>query len=114
MPYLSLHTNCEVSAARKPKILRFLSKLVQTETSKPESSIMVTVYPNESILFAGEEMPAAFVEFKSIGLQETDTARISKAICLAVEQELGISSKRIYINFTNVNPRMWGWDKQTF
>ncbi|MFZ5807245.1 MAG: phenylpyruvate tautomerase MIF-related protein [Verrucomicrobiota bacterium] len=114
MPLLRLHTNYEISEDRKPKLLRLLSKIVQTEAAKPESTVMIAIHSSSAMFFAGDEKPAAFVEFKAIGIDASQTTKLSGAICAALEQDIGIPSKRIYIHFENVEGGMWGWDKQTF
>lgn len=114
MPYIGIHVNNEISEDRKPKLLRHVSKIVQTELGKPESTVMISIFSQEKILFAGDETPALFMEFKAIGIDASHTARLTASLCSALEQELNIPSRRIYIHFENVDGSMWGWDKQTF
>lgn len=114
MPHLSLHTNCEITEERKPKLLQFLSKLIEEQTGKPEAYTMVSLHQPESMIFAGSEAPAALVEFQSIGMKPAQTGKLSEAICSALEQEIGVASDRIYVQFADVPGNMWGWDKRTF
>ncbi|MCK5919804.1 MAG: hypothetical protein KAG66_02615, partial [Methylococcales bacterium] len=38
----------------------------------------------------------------------------SRALCELVENELGIPADRIYIEFSNPERHMWGWNEGTF
>ena len=114
MPYVALHTNYPVSDQRKPKLLKYLSKLIQDELGKPESTVMISILQPEAMIFAGDERMAAFVEVKGINLDPNHNTKLCGVICNAIEQEIGIPSDRIYINFSNIPGNMWGWNKQIF
>jgi phenylpyruvate tautomerase PptA (4-oxalocrotonate tautomerase family) len=88
--------------------------MIEEATGKPESYIMVSIHSPSTMMFAGDEMPTAFVEYKAIGLDSRSTHKLSTAICSAIEQEMRIPSRRIYIQFDSVGADMWGWDKHTF
>ena len=67
MPYLNVSTNTEVSAEAAASFLQEASKAVAAGAGKPEQYVMVKISAGESLLFAGSNAPAAFVELKSIG-----------------------------------------------
>lgn len=81
---------------------------------KPESYVMVRVTDNQCLMFAGSHAPCAHLELKSLGLPENKTADFSSRLCEFIEQQLGIQGSRIYIEFSNPNRHMWGWDNRTF
>lgn len=112
MPYLKLQTNQEL--ADETALLKKLSAKLAAELGKPETYIMTALESNLSLTFAGSTEPAAFVELKSIGLEETATSQLSAVICDFISTELEISPDRIYIEFASVSGSMWGWKGSTF
>ena len=66
------------------------------------------------MMFGGGVAPVAYVEIKSIGLSEDKCSEFSEALCNFVELELGVAADRIYIDFCNINKKMFGWNRGTF
>ncbi len=110
MPYLSIQTNIKVDTS---SLIKELSSFIAKELAKPEKYVMVSL-EEKKMTFGGSEEPCAFVDLRSIGLSESETIRLSKAICEFLEKRLRLSPDRIYINFTNAKGTMWGWNKTTF
>jgi hypothetical protein len=75
---------------------------------------MVRVNFGESIFFAGTDEPALFTELFSIGPSAMDAPTLSFALCKFLSERLGISPKRIYLNFHDAPREMWGWNGSTF
>ncbi len=75
---------------------------------------MVSLESNPSMLFAGSDAPLACLELKSLGLAEDRTTEYSRVLCEFIESELGIPQARIYIEFSNGQRHLWGWDSRTF
>lgn len=111
MPLLELTTNTKIDQQR---IAQQASKLTSQLLGKPESYVMVKVMPAQTLIFAGTDEPAAHVKLKSLGLPENNTAEFSSKICDFISENLNISSTRIYIEFSNPERHMWGWDNTTF
>ncbi len=112
MPLLELTTNTDIDDIQN--LAKQASELTADILGKPESYVMVKIQPKQSLVFAGTDEPAAHVKLKSLGLPETDTAELSAKICDFISAELGIKSARIYIEFSNPERHMWGWDGRTF
>ena len=112
MPLLEITTN--IPLANKSVIARSASKLTANILGKPESYVMVKILPEQILMFAGSDEPAAHVKLKSLGLPENLTADFSAEICAFISAELGIKSSRIYIEFASPERHMWGWDGKTF
>ncbi len=112
MPLFELTTNTNIDDVQS--LAKLASELTATILGKPESYVMVKIMPQQHLIFAGTEEPAAHVKLKSLGLPETDTADLSARICTFISSELGINSTRIYIEFSNPERHMWGWDGRTF
>lgn len=112
MPLLEISTNTAIENAED--ITRQASKLTAEILGKPESYVMVKLQADQTLLFAGTTEPAAHLKLKSLGLPENHTAEYSSKLCAFVSAVLGIDSSRIYIEFSNPERHMWGWDERTF
>jgi phenylpyruvate tautomerase PptA (4-oxalocrotonate tautomerase family) len=94
--------------------LKKASQLVARELVKPEEYMMVSLEPASSMMFGGSTEPAAYLELKAIGLPKAKTGVLSRLLCELIAAESGISRDRIYINFADVPPSLWGWNGETF
>lgn len=112
MPLLELTTNTDIDDIQN--LAKQASELTAVILGKPESYVMVKIMPKQNLVFAGSGEPAAHVKLKSLGLPETNTAELSAKICAFINAELGINSARVYIEFSNPERHMWGWDERTF
>ena len=112
MPLLTIKTNIEIDNAKDLALAA--SKKISEMLGKPENYIMVNVMPEQALIFAGTDAGAAFVELKSLGLPESSTAVFSNSLCELINQQLGIDESRIYIEFSNPERHMWGWNGATF
>jgi phenylpyruvate tautomerase len=111
MPYLRLSTNVNVS--QTAPLLSKLSKLIAEQIGKPEQYVMIELHTGKPMLFAGSDAPLAYLELKSIGLVATQTKPLAKAICLSLQQQLGIATDRVYIEFSDCKAEYWGWNAST-
>lgn len=114
MPYLLIQTNKNIAAERIQALMSKASKTVSEILGKSENYVMVAVQDSMHMLFAGTDQELAYVELKSIGLPEDTSPELSQGLCTLINSELGIDSKRIYIEFSNAQRHMWGWDNRTF
>ena len=113
MPYLKIQTNQTVTPDQAQALISKASRLVASELGKPENYVMVALTPPVPMVFAGTDAPTAYLELKSIGLPESRTADLSKALCNLMG-DLKISQNRVYIEFADAPRAMWGWDGKTF
>lgn len=114
MPYLKIQTNLPLTRKAERTILKEASALVAQELEKPESFVMVALQPDTAMLFAGSDEPVAFLELKSVGLPGKKTKKLSQALCVLIEEHLGIVPERVYVKFIDVNRGMWGWKGDVF
>lgn len=114
MPLLTIQANIAIDDARQAELIKQASALVSDQLSKSEKYVMVNLQDNQPMLFAGTDSPCALLRLKSIGLPEDRTAEISNALCALVASEIDIPPDRIYIEFTNAERHMWGWNSATF
>jgi len=114
MPYLKIQTNTPLAPDTAKALLAQASRTVANELGKPESYVMVALEPPLPMLFAGSDAPLAYLELKSIGLPESKTAALSKALCDLMTEQTDIPQERVYIEFANAKGALWGWNGDTF
>ena len=114
MPLVSLHTNAELSKDQEITIARQLSTLASHQLGKPEQWVMIRVAAGQSMIHAGSEALCAYLECKSIGLNEAQIPALSKAISSLLQQQLHIDPARVYIEFASAQAQHWGWNGGTF
>ncbi len=113
MPLLTIDTNQNFSD-KQDALLQTASLTVAKLLGKPEQYVMVRLRYNSAMRFAGSDSPTALLELKSLGLPEQNTTVYSQTLCKLIEKELGIPSDRVYIEFSNPERHMWGWNESTF
>ncbi len=113
MPYFSIDTNQPLENASTQEIMKKASALIAGLLGKPESVVMVSIKPGTPMTFAGTDDPTAFAGLKSIGLATDRCPELSEKICGFIEQELGVSKGRIFIDFKNLEGKLFGWDGRT-
>ncbi len=111
MPYLNIVTNQTISD--KSALLTQASKTVAKAAGKPESYVMVTLSSDTAMLMGGSDAPAAFLDYRALGLPADRTA-FSDALCTLISDKLGIAGDRIYISMTDSERQNWGWNHSTF
>jgi phenylpyruvate tautomerase PptA (4-oxalocrotonate tautomerase family) len=114
MPVLKIQTNVSLNQPEKAQILGQLSTSTAKLLGKPERYVMIVLETDVSIQFAANRNPAIFAELKSIGLPENQTGDISSALCSALTELLKVPADRIYIEFSNAERHLWGWNGATF
>jgi phenylpyruvate tautomerase len=114
MPYLGLFTSAP-TPAQEDRLLAHLSALLARELEKPERYVMVSLSPRPHMIFGGTRAPACYAELKNVGtLSPGRVEELSKLLCAELAQGLGVALDRIYIEFTNADGALWGWNGGTF
>lgn len=114
MPLLKIQTNVTLPADAAASFVAQASRAVAELLRKPESYVMVALEAGATMAFAGSAAPLAYLELKSIGLPQPRTGAFSRALCELVGAGLGIPAERIYIEFTDAEGALWGWNGTTF
>jgi phenylpyruvate tautomerase PptA (4-oxalocrotonate tautomerase family) len=116
MPLIKVQTS--VPAPEKPQVeamLKSLSASLAQHLGKPESYVMTAFEPEITMTFGGSTEPICYVEIKSVGtMNPPQTKAMSQEFCEQLEQALGVSKQRIYIEFADAKGAMWGWNGSTF
>ena len=108
MPLMKLRTNVSIAKDKTPQLMSELSKLLASETGKPERYVMVEIEGGRNMLFGGSPDPVAYAECKSIGLSAAQAKSLSQSISQVLNTQLQISVDRIYIEFSNCPAEFWG------
>lgn len=114
MPYVKMQTNAAMAETETPGLAARLSAEVARMLGKPESFVMAVVEAGAAMCHGGSPEPCTFVELKSIGLEEARCAEYSRALCAFLEAEIGVDSKRVYVEFKDLSRSLFGWDGATF
>ena len=116
MPLLQIQTSAPVpTASVRVSLLKNLSTLLARELGKPESYVMVSFEHDVELLFGGSVDPACFVALKNIGtFTPAQTEKLSARLCAKLSEGLGVAQNRIYIEFIDAKPHLWGYDGATF
>lgn len=114
MPTLIIKTNAEIPASAAEPIIKRASAQVAELLGKPERYVMVILEPTPAMCFGGNTSPLAFLELKSLGLPEQRTPELSAALCALLQDALGISPDRVYIEFASPPRHLFGFDSKTF
>ncbi len=112
MPVLKVQTNAGI--VDKEAFMKEATALLSRVLRKPPQYIMIIPEPGTYMMFGENTGPAAFVELKSIGLPEEETADISAELCTFLENSLDVPQDRIYIEFSNAERHLFGWNGGTF
>ena len=114
MPLVRIISSLEIPA-KAPEILRELSALLARELEKPESYVMTCWEPRAAMTFGGTDAPTCYVEVKNIGIFTPDrTERLSAALTKKLTEALKVPPDRIYIEFSDAKPHLWGYHGGTF
>src|SRR4051812_3515902 len=116
MPLIQIQTSAEPPPPeRQSALLLELSKTLARELSKPEQYMMTSLFPRAAMTFGGTAEPACFAQISNIGeLSEALTARLSAVVCRLLSEGLGVAQARIYLEFRDIEPQLWGFDGGTF
>jgi len=116
MPLVRIVTSAAAEPGKADALLQELSRLLARELGKPEGYVMTCLDPPAArMTFGGSFDPACYVEVKNVGAFGPElTNRVSAAITERLAGALGVPPERIYIEFADARPHMWGHDGGTF
>jgi phenylpyruvate tautomerase len=114
MPFIRVETNVSQDQEEKQQFIKRFSGAVAGMLGKPENYVMVALDAEKPLVFGGTGEPAAYVSLGSIGLSSASCPDLSAGICKLLESELSIPPNRIYIDFRDLDGKMFGYDGKTF
>jgi phenylpyruvate tautomerase len=116
MPLLSILTTAEPSSERRAQLLSGLSRVLARELEKPESYVLVSFARPMAMSFGADaSRPACYAELKNVGtLTPERCEQLSAILCRELSGGLDVPADRIYVEFTNADGALWGWNGTTF
>ena len=110
MPYINTKTSVTIDPAKKEIIKNKLGKAIELIPGKSEDWLMLSFDDNSSMYFKGSnEKNLAFIDVKIFGeASEEAYSKLTKAITVILNEELGIRSDCIYVKYEEVST--WGWN----
>jgi phenylpyruvate tautomerase len=113
MPLLQIQTSSPAPATAQA--LAALSQDLSRELAKPEAYVMVSLTHTPDMLFGGSTAPSCFASLKNIGtFNAAQTEKLSALLCSRLSEALGVPPSRIYLEFVDAKPHLWGYDGGTF
>ncbi|WPF89470.1 phenylpyruvate tautomerase MIF-related protein [Cyanobacterium aponinum AL20118] len=116
MPLIKVQTSIANPDQEKIKdLLKNLSNKLAKHVGKPESYVMTIFESDVPMSFAGTFDPVCYLEIKSVGtMSSSQTKTMSEDFCNIINDNLGVSKNRIYIEFADAKGYLWGWNGSTF
>jgi phenylpyruvate tautomerase len=115
MPLIQVFPSVEVPQSRVASLLEALSSALAKHLKKPERYVMTRLAAHAPMTFGGTSEPTCYAELKNIGTMSPElTEELSAAITSILVEALGVPSQRIYIEFADGKPHLWGYDGGTF
>jgi len=114
MPFIRVETNVQLGREDKQEFIKKFSGAAAGMLGKPESYVMVALDAEKALLFGGTNEPAAYVTLGSIGLAKETCPDLSSKLCTLMESDLSIPQNRIYIDFRDLEGKMFGFNGKTF
>ncbi len=114
MPLVNVWCSTPVQDTAKRAFLKETTATVASLLGKGQRWVMVRVSDEESITFGGTADPCCYAEFKSLSLPENRTPEFSAVLSNLIEEHLGVSPDRVYIEFADPPRTMFGFNGSTF
>lgn len=113
MPYFSIETNKLIDKDQNLELMKKATSFLSGIMNKPEQVIMVAIKPGKPCIFGGTDDPTAFVQVKSLGLEIGRCPEYSNKLCGFIENEMGIPMDRVFIDFANIDGKLFGYNGTT-
>ena len=113
MPFINVKTNVSVSDDIASDIKSALGQAITAIPGKSEGWLMVGIEPEYRLWFKGTNEPATMVEVSIYGgASHNAKTTLTSHITGLLTDNLGISSDRIYVKYTETES--WGWNGSNF
>ena len=113
MPYFSIETNQTIGADANIELMKKTTGFLAKMMGKPEHIIMVTIKPGMPYTFGGSDELTAYVQVKAVALEKNRCPDFSKQVCDFLETEIGIPKDRVFIEFIDLDPKIFGFNGST-
>ena len=114
MPFLTIKVNMPLDNAMASELMTQGTNIVARVTGKPKSYIMLNISGDEHLMMGGKIDPCCYMEMKSIGLPDEQIRPLSAELTKMMMAKLHVPANRIYIEFSAVPGKYWGYNGSTF
>lgn len=116
MPLVNIFSSVEpLAPPRAQELLLRCSRIAADLLGKPEKYVMTCLMPQTAMTFGGSAAPSCYLEVKSVGRMPPETTlALSAALSAAVEEHLGVAPGRTYVEFSDAQGHLWGFNGGTF
>ena len=113
MPFINVKTNVSTTHEAEINIKSALGQAITAIPGKSEGWLMVGIEPDYRLWFKGTNEPAAMVQVSLYGgASHNAKTPLTSHITGILTDELGISSDRVYVMYTETES--WGWNGSNF
>ena len=113
MPFINVKTNVSTTHEAEINIKSALGQAITAIPGKSEGWLMVGIEPDYRLWFKGTNEPAAMVQLSLYGgASHNAKTTLTSHITGILTDELGISSDRVYVMYTETES--WGWNGSNF
>ena len=113
MPYFNIETNQRINANAGSELMKKATGFLARMMAKPENVIMVTIKTGMPYLFGGTDEPTAYVQIKAVALVKEKCPEYSKQVCDFLEDEIRVPADRVFIEFMDIDPAIFGFNGST-
>ena len=114
MPFFSLTTSQSLSPETEDDIISEACDAVKDVLGKPEEFLISLVNANRSVRFGRGAEPAAWIEFKALGLPVDAIPKLAERFAGSVSRLTGVPEDRIYTVCEDVPRTHWAKGPNTF
>lgn len=114
MPYFSLTTAQVLAPEVETRVIQEAGKAVKDVLGKSEEYLISVIRPASRVELGVEVSPAAWVEFKTLGLSPDSIPDLVARFSELVSRETGIPEEQIYTVCEDVPRTHWAKGRKTF
>jgi phenylpyruvate tautomerase PptA (4-oxalocrotonate tautomerase family) len=110
MPVLKIETNQTLSDDQTAALMEKSTDMLCRVLDKPKTYMMVYIDSGCSMMFNGTADPFAFVQLRQFAFDKKQAAGIIAGISEFIVDELQVSPDRQYIQLTEMESTLFGWN----
>lgn len=110
MPFFAMDVNKSIEKQDCEGIMKRSADLLAQLLNKPTGGVFVVLNPEANLLMGDTTGTTVFAELKSIGFPEDRAPELIAALTEFFVKEFGAPPERQYIELTNLNGAMYGWN----
>jgi phenylpyruvate tautomerase PptA (4-oxalocrotonate tautomerase family) len=110
MPVFRIETNQTLSREQTAVLMEKSTDMLCSVLGKDKTYMMVYVDAGCSMMFNGSTEPFAFVQLRQFAFEKDQAAGIIEGLSTFIADELQVNPDRQYIQLTEMENALFGWD----